>query len=977
MVVAMAKTISCTFVDEKQLITFIEEHDLFDYPNLLLQVFSGIGEREYILNLQQIIISLLPNVTLIGCTTAGEITNGEVLDNQVVLSFTVFEKTEIRSVVLHQDSFINSYEMGRSLASKISSFQTKAVILFPTDTGVDVQSLLEGIHIENPDLVVSGGVAGDNGNFKEGIAFNNEELTLQGVAAVALASDHLTIQTFTNYKWQEIGKRFTVTKSNNSVIYQLDNKKPLQILKHYLGEDFVQGLPQSGIEFPFLLDISGEKVSVFITKILNNGAIEVNRNVSEGNELTFAYANIKEIINSSLQELRRLSKTNVETIFVYNCLARKKFMQNFTREEIKMLNTIAPTSGLFSYGEISYKANKLPQLVGHSLTFLALSENELNLDSITKSKSYKYEIPEYMNTIVSLTHLMQASQHDIRILNDHLIVSEQYYRSLFDNNADFVYSTNLKGHFTSVNPSFVKTFGFSEKEIIGKSALKYINSKDIPRVRMHFFRALKGKEQYYNIEIPKKNGENHLFQIKNIPITVNGDVVGIYGIGRNITEQKKIEEQVTHLAYYDQETGLPNRMKFTEKLSQMLQIAKKKKRMLAVMVIDMDRFKIINDSLGHYAGDEILKEVSQRIQLALPSGSYLGRFSGDKFNLVLSKNVNIEEVMKIANGILTSVAKPVYYLNQEYFVTASIGVSLFPSDGLDEHLLIKNADIAMNRSKYPGGNRITFYSTDMNEEARSRLELESYLRKALQKNEFYLCYQPLIDLTTGKMFGSEALIRWNHPKLGLVSPGEFIPLAEETGLIEEIGSWVLKTACIQNKKWQEMGQKDLSISVNVSANQFQQPGFVREVQLALKESGLSSKYLTLELTESTMLRNIDYSINVMKALQQLGVKVSIDDFGTGYSSLSYLKNLPINTLKIDRSFINNLKLETSDIAIVNAIITMGHGLSVKVVAEGVETKEQIELLKKLKCHYAQGFYIHKPLVIEDFEENLLKTINIS
>ncbi|MCM3241373.1 EAL domain-containing protein [Cytobacillus oceanisediminis] len=261
---------------------------------------------------------------------------------------------------------------------------------------------------------------------------------------------------------------------------------------------------------------------------------------------------------------------------------------------------------------------------------------------------------------------------------------------------------------------------------------------------------------------------------------------------------------------------------------------------------------------------------------------------------------------------------------------------------------------------------------EMNQQAMVRLELESYLRKALQKNEFFLCYQPLIDLETGNLYGSEALIRWNHPKLGLVSPGEFIPLAEETGLIKDIGGWVLGSACKQNKRWQMLGYKSLSISVNVSAYQFQQPGFLQEVKMALELSGMEPQYLTLELTESTMLRNVEHSIQVMQSLQNIGVKVSIDDFGTGYSSLSYLKDLPINTLKIDRSFINNLRLNTSDVAIVKAIITMGHGLAVKVVAEGVETQEQIELLKELKCHYAQGFYIHKPLMTSEFEEGLSK-----
>ena len=431
-----------------------------------------------------------------------------------------------------------------------------------------------------------------------------------------------------------------------------------------------------------------------------------------------------------------------------------------------------------------------------------------------------------------------------------------------------------------------------------------------------------------------------------------------------------IEDKLAELANFDHDTGLPNRMRLTRQLENMLKVAKAKDRQLAVLSIDMDRFKMINDSLGHFAGDIILKELAYRIEKVLPGGAYIGRFGGDKFTVILSKEVRIEEVMKTCKPILEEIAKSIIFDDHEYFITASIGVSFYPNDGRDVHVLLKNADVAGNRSKAQGGNRITFFSTEMNEQVSSRLEMESYLRRAIQKGEFYLMFQPLIDLHTGRVFGSEALIRWNHPSLGTIPPADFIPLAEETGLIKEIGSWVLKQACRQNKEWHLLGHEDLSVAVNVSAYQFQQPGFLDDVKNALAEADLEPKYLTLELTESTMLHNVEYSISVMKALQDFGVKVSIDDFGTGYSSLSYLKNLPINTLKIDRSFINNLRIDTFDVAIVKAIITMGQGLEVKVLAEGVETKEQMDLLKELNCHYAQGFYIHKPLTSADFEEGL-------
>lgn len=964
----MIKTISYVYKNTDDLKSFIEENHLYEYPNILIQVFSSSGDKNKVTDIQQVIQSELPIAILLGCSTAGEIVDGQVINNQVGLTFTLFEKTEIKSSVFHASDYKNGRDMGKGIAAKLCSFDTKALILFSTNYAIDIQTLLDSIYEENRDLTISGGVAGGEDFFKDGLVFNTHEITSQGVVAVALNSPHLIVETFTNSELQEVGKTFTITKAKETALFAIDGKKPVQIFEQYLGHDFVAHIKQMSTEFPFILESQNNRTALWVNKLLENGAVEVSSSVSEGDKLVFAYAHLRTIIDNSLKDMKRLSKLNMESIFVYNCSSRKRLLHDFANEEVKMLHTIAPTNGFFSNGEISSGKNHSPKLVGHSLTYLALSENKMTHSN--RKLTFKYDIPEDLQTIVALTHLMKASQDDIQILNNNIKISEQYYRSLFDNNTDMVYSTDLQGNFTSVNPAFEKMLGFKNSELIGKSALRYINQEDVPRVRMHFYRALKGKEQYYNIEILSKTGEKMIFHLRNIPITINGECVGIYGIGRNITEQKKIEDKMIQLAYYDQDTGLPNRIKFMEMLGELLGRAKKKKRMLAVMIIDLDRFKIINDSLGHEAGDEILKKVSERIQEVLPTGSYMGRFSGDKFNLVLSKKIVLDDVMKVAKAILKQVSAPIFHSEQEFYVTASIGVSFYPNDGLDEITLLKNADIAMNRSKSPGGNRITLYSNEMNEEALRRLELESYLRKALQKEEFFLCYQPLIDLESGRVYGSEALIRWNHPILGLVSPGDFIPLAEETGLIEEIGSWVLKTACKQNRKWQLMGLEDLSVSVNVSANQFQQGKFVNEVKRALSDSGLAPECLTLELTESTMLRNIDYSIDVMRSLQKLGVRVSIDDFGTGYSSLSYLKDLPINTLKIDRSFINNLRLDTSDIAIVKAIITMGHGLAVKVVAEGVETEEQIELLKELKCHYAQGFYLHRPLTIDDFEKAL-------
>ncbi|WP_258535728.1 EAL domain-containing protein [Bacillus sp. 03113] len=967
----MAKTFSYLYKNNRHLRSFIEKHQLYQYSTILVQVFSDCMDKARILSLQAVIKEQLPSAHMIGCTTAGQIHNGKIKDKEIMMSFTIFKKVEIESCLIEIEAYGNSFQIGKRLGESLSSLDTKAFILFPTRHQIDTQSLLDGIYQVNPNLLLAGGVAGEN-ELGESFVFTNNSITTHGVAAVALNGENLFSQLNTDFRWQEIGKSFRVTKCNENIIYAIDNKKPLTLLKYYFGERFVKGLPLSGNEFPLLVHQKGKKNSAFIINILKNGAIELNRQIHVGEQLTFGYANFEEVVQSSYINIRKLSQKPVDTVFAYNCMARKKTIKQLTENELAAINQIASVNGFFSYGEISGMKMKRPQLLGYTLSGLVISEWDHMEQENKMISTFQYDFPDYFHTILALTHFMKASKNDIEVLDENRKVSEQYYRSLFNNNTDIVYSTNLQGLFTSVNAHFEKTFSIKEKEIIGTSSLEFVKNNDVSRVKRHFYKTITGKEQYYHIQTELESGEIRYFQIKNIPITLNEEIVGVYGIGRDITEQKIMEEKMIKLAYYDAHTGLPNRLKLTEILEEMLKRAKKKKRLLAVSIIAINRFHLINDTFGHDEGDNILKELAARIRADLPKGVYFGHFGSDHFALVITKDVERKNIAQILNSVLQNCSKPIMCRHKEMFLTASVGVSIFPRDGEDVKLLFKNADIAKNYSKNQGGNQFTYFSVDMNDDALKKLELESQLRKALALQEFELNYQPQLDLISGNITGCEALIRWQHPTLGLISPDQFIPLAEETDLISQIGNWVLRTACHQNKQWQLAGLGMLSIGVNVSAFQFQEPGFIDQVKKILNETHLEAKYLTLELTESTMVQNIEYNISVMKALQELGVKVAIDDFGTGYSSLSYLKNLPIDILKIDRSFIQNLHIDPSDMAIVNAIVMMGHGLSLKIVAEGVETKPQIELLKGLRCHYAQGYYIHRPLSREQFELDFIK-----
>ena len=434
--------------------------------------------------------------------------------------------------------------------------------------------------------------------------------------------------------------------------------------------------------------------------------------------------------------------------------------------------------------------------------------------------------------------------------------------------------------------------------------------------------------------------------------------------------RKLAEERVRHLAHYDELTGLPNRSLFNQRLSHALARVRRSGEPLALLFIDLDRFKNVNDSLGHDAGDRVLKETALRLRGCLREVDTVSRLGGDEFVVLIEGPPQLSDVAEVAQKILAALSRPVLIEPQEVHVSASIGISTCPGDSDDLQGLMKNADIAMYRAKEQGKNNYQFYSAQMNIHTVERLAMESDLRRALEREEFLLHYQPKVDLGTGAISGTEALLRWRHPLRGLVPPAEFIPLAEETGLIVPIGQWVLQTACAQNKVWQGEGLPHLRVAVNLSALQFSQESLPQDVARVLASTGLDAASLELEITESMVMRDAAQAVKLLDELKRMGVHLSIDDFGTGYSSLSYLKRFPIDSVKIDRSFVRDLPADADDAAITQAIIAMAHSLRLKVVAEGVETEPQEQLLRKQGCDEMQGYYYCKPLPGEALADRL-------
>jgi diguanylate cyclase (GGDEF)-like protein len=464
-------------------------------------------------------------------------------------------------------------------------------------------------------------------------------------------------------------------------------------------------------------------------------------------------------------------------------------------------------------------------------------------------------------------------------------------------------------------------------------------------------------------------------KVNQAPLWTIAELKLLQSIGLHLymaTTQKRVEAMIRYQACHDSLTQLPNRLLFNEQLSLALINAQQHEELVGVAFLDLDRFKVINDTLGHAVGDQLLQQVAERLQSCLRSCDVIARWGGDEFTLLLPHLGSVADINKIAQRILDQLATPFQLETHELYITASLGVALAPYDGEDAQMLMKNADSAMYQVKQQGKNGYQLYHQSINQTALEQLILEGDLRKALQRDEFVLYYQPQIDLLTQQTIGLEALIRWNHPRLGFISPGQFIPLAEETGLICAIGDWVLQTACKQHQHWRSMGLPPIRIAINLSAQQFQQPELVQTIVQTLASTGVPPEYLELEITESAAMRDVGFTTELLQQLQQVGVQIAMDDFGTGYSSLSAIKHFPFHVLKVDQSFVRDAIASPSDAAIVKAVVALGKGLGLKVLAEGVETEAQLEFLRAIDCDSAQGYLFSKPVPAEQIAVLLAK-----
>lgn len=536
--------------------------------------------------------------------------------------------------------------------------------------------------------------------------------------------------------------------------------------------------------------------------------------------------------------------------------------------------------------------------------------------------------------------------------------------TVFESTLEGILITDARTNIISVNQALCSITGYSAEEIIG-------STPDILKSERHshaFFRQLwdiLNKTGQWRGEIwnRRKNGEVFptWVNISAVPSSSTNNTSHYVAVFTEITELKLSEERLNYLAHHDPLTGLPNRLLFHDRLEQAVLQAQRNKCLIAVMFLDLDRFKIINDTLGHRIGDELLVAVAERLKHCARETDTIARLGGDEFAVIVTQIAQEEDVGLVAQKIIKTLSAVYSVAGYEVFITASIGINLYPGIDNDRGKILENADVAMYHAKQYGRNNYQFYSTDMNAVAFERLMLETNLRRALEREEFTLYYQPQIDMQSGSVNGVEALIRWQHPDLGLVSPVEFIPLLEETGLIVPVGEWVIRTACQQTRDWLDAGFPPLTMAVNLSARQFRQANLVEMIEQSLHEFNIPSELLELELTESIMMDNIEETVETLKKLKLLGLKIAIDDFGTGVSSLGYLKHFPVDTLKLSYDFVLNLPMDSADASIASAVINLARNMQLSSVAEGVENQGQMDFLRSQDCERIQGFLFSRPI----------------
>lgn len=638
---------------------------------------------------------------------------------------------------------------------------------------------------------------------------------------------------------------------------------------------------------------------------------------------------------------------------------------------------------------------RLPDMSGHDVmdfinstgidTEVVVLSGDLDIDAAIGS--LKRGACDYLRKPYSRDSLLQTVEKALRqrrleAENRHMTwqleCSERLYRFLVDSSPDIIYTLNQDGFFTFANQRVTQLLGYGRDELVGQHYSLIVHNEDLERAHYVFNERRVGDRASRNVELRLKclNGQDQDRCFENTLMTVSFNSMGIYsidpevrkkqyfgtyGVARDVTERKRAEELISYQAYHDILTDLPNRILFRDRLGLALIQAKRNESELAVMFVDLDRFKVVNDSLGHIKGDQLLQQVAGRLRDCLRKGDTLARLGGDEFTLVLPDLSSKKDAEIVARKITESLHKPFYLDNHEIYVSASVGIAIYPADGKTGEELVRHADIAMYHVKAEGKDGLAFYSPTMLDASHEKIILEQSLRRAIEQQELEMYYQPQIDVRTGRIVGAEGLMRWNHPTRGLLTAAEFLPFAEEIGLMVPISNWMLEALCRDVQEWNQAGATGVRLSLNASPQYLDRGDLFDRIRQALEFYGIAPQQIEVEITENICIRNPQHAIEQLKKLHQIGVSTAIDDFGTGYSSLAYLHRFPVNTIKIDQAFVREIKEADGHFPVVLAIISIARGLDLTVIAEGVESAYQAHYLEKSGCHTMQGYLFHKPM----------------
>ncbi len=840
------------YTDIEDLKLFIFNCNIENNDKLLVQIFTAFNDKTYIENLLFEVTSLLPSCVIVGSTTDGEIMNGVVTQQQSVISFTQFQYTSLKSYGIRH--FDDGFKSGQEVARNLIQENTKAIISFCSGLNTSGEKYLNGIDSLNKEVLVAGGLAGDNAEFVETFVFTKDEIFCCGAVGVALDSEVLNIYNEHAYSWDSVGVELKITSSDGNRVYTIDDRKAYDVYSHYLGESIASRLPESGTEFPLVINREGFSVSRAVMSAEEDGSLVFAGNLNVGDIVQFGYGNIDGIFKQSQEIIKNVGQKPSEAIFIYSCMARRHYLEDEVQSETLPLNSIAPTAGFFTYGEFFSSKNR--ELLNQTMTLLVLSESK-----------------------------------DIHAFNE-----------------DCTEITHSSG-FTTMHNS-----------VNALANLARVTSKEL---------------------------------------------------NKKTKELQKKSDTLFYQAHHDALTGLPNRTLFNDRLSHAVDIGKRHSQKHALLFIDLDNFKNINDSLGHDVGDAVLKIMAKRLNDSTRTEDTLARFGGDEFALIMEDINSIEDISVYTQRILDALSKECVVGEHSFYLSCSIGISLFPQDCTITQNLLKYADVAMYKAKENGRNNFQFYSSDMTKLVLNRIELDSDLRKAIINEEFEVYYQAKIDVATQKIKGLEALVRWNHPTKGMISPDEFIPYAENSGLIIAIDTWVMDNAMKQVKEWYGDGLNPGTLSLNLAIKQLESENFLTLIQENMEHYSFDASWLNFEVLEREIMSQPDQSVKKLKDISALGIRISIDDFGTGQSSFTYLKRFPLNELKIDKSFVDAVPFDEEDNAIVKTVIALADALGLETIAEGVETKEQVDFLLENGCKDMQGYYFCKPLSSEDMRKFLI------